>query len=393
MSSMRKLLATLVLLAVTASVVAAADYESMLSDAQTRSEAKDYAGAITLYKSVINAKPGAQIEPRARLALSKAMLRNKQPVADVIAEYETVVKGFPKSAEVPAALLSIGYLHDWIKQEPTEWHTVIEKYPQSKQAAEALFCLGKLSLRKGDTKGAIDLFRQSFDSPNADPKIAKRSRVEAGFAYISQYWQTADKSYLQNARSALRPSDTNSAASASSVSDEDAEDIREHMGMGEIYLIQGFGKEAAQEYQAVLDQSSCDAYTHSVAQYELGCALYAKRDWIAAESAFDKFLNERNGQTLSEKQTLWKEARPGYMQYLTSDPERAAGLSGLELVLESAYWKSSCLVQLRRYDEAKQILNELAAFPNARVALQVTKLSKMCTHMLGQDQPVPEEAN
>jgi tetratricopeptide (TPR) repeat protein len=290
--------------AVLASAGYCTDYDGILQNAKNRALAGDFTTAITLCTSVINAHLGAPIEPRARLLLGHILNKKRGPESDSISQFAQLVARFPNSPEAPQALLRIAYLRERLKQQPAEWERIVANYPRTKEAAEALHCLAHRALRAGNTELAIRLFKASSAVPECEPGCVADTTIEAGYACISQYWKTKDKGALSNALETLRPGITSSSLTQS--------DIGFNLARGEVYLIQGFGEKAAQEYQAALDQNPSDPYQRGVAVFELGCALYTKNDHAGALSAFTTFLNEQQGDTLADKDRGWKQARPGY---------------------------------------------------------------------------------
>jgi hypothetical protein len=61
-----------------------------------------------------------------------------------------------------------------------------------------------------------------------------------------------------------------------------------------------------------------------------------------------------------------------------TDPQKAAALSGLDLVPDAAYWSASSLVELQRYDEAKGVLDQLIAMPGLKNMSRVQRLRALC---------------
>lgn len=364
------------------------DYDQVLKNARILAKAGNKQAAANLLQTAA----GSDTDHGAEWLRAYALIWRDAPKRDAIAQFLKVADRFPTSPHAPDALLHAGYLRDEIGEDAgPDWERLVQRHPRTKEAAEALHCLGHRALRNRNPELAIRTFKEAAAVPEADRASVKESLIEAGYACISQYWRTWDKKLLREALDTFPNAATVSAMTTDALLS--LSDTRVHLGRGEVYLILGLGNEAAHEYQSALDNNPTDPYQLGVAQFELGCSLYAKRDWTAAETAFNQFLDSRSGQTLADKQRLWKDARPGYLQYLTTDPTRAAKLSGLELVLDAAYWKAATLVELKQYRDAKQILVELSAFPEARTAKRAESLRKMCAHMLGEDKPVIVEEN
>lgn len=357
------------------------DYDSVLQNAKDRAMAGDFATAFSLCEGAISARVGAPIEPRARLLLGHILNKSGAPVSDCIVQFSKLAVDFPNSPEAPQALLRVGYLRERNKQQPAEWEQIVKEYPRTQEAAEALKGLGHLALRKNDPQAATKYFEASAAVPEADASLATQSRIEACYARISHYWQTSDKAKLREAEAGFR---SRIAALDDPKSSDDKEAaIRLRMGLGEVCLIQGLGDSAAKEYQAVLSLDPADHYTRGVARFELGCALYTKRDYADAISAFDAFLHDLEGESLAAKDRAWKQGRPGYSALLVADPAKAALLSGLDLVADAAYWKAASLVELRKFAEARAVLDETESLRSPRTATRVRKLQMICLLALG----------
>ncbi len=324
---------------------------------------------------IIEAHPGAPNEPIALLMMGHIKDKRHAPVAEVIAQFKRTVDKFPNSPEAPVALLRIGYLRDRIGQPTDEWSQVVKKYPRTKEAADALHCLGHKALRDGDMYSACSLFEQSAGVPEAEPNRADDSRAEAGFACISQYWQSSNKSYLFRAEAIFKP--------LAAKSQTNPQSVRARMGLGEIRLIQGDGKGASEHYQAVLDSKQPDKYIKAVAQFELACTYYVKQQWVEAIAGFDQFLDAQPGKSPEEKHKNWLAAKPFYAKTAMLDPAKAKKLTGTELVPNALYWKGEALYHLNRYQEAKDLADQvLKSFPDLAIDASVKDLQLRCKYLL-----------
>ncbi len=107
-------------------------------------------------------------------------------------------------------------------------------------------------------------------------------------------------------------------------------------------------------------------------------------DYAGAEAALAAFLGDRNGKTLQEKSASWKPLRRGYTEMAARDAGRAEKLSAVDLVPSAAYWRAASLVELRRFEEAEKILDELSGFPGLRIGYRVKNLRKVCAAVLGE---------
>lgn len=324
---------------------------------------------------VIKAHPGAPAEPIAMLMLGHIKDKKKAPPAEVIASFKQIVDKFPTSPEAPTALLRIGYIHDRTGEAVPEWDQVIKKYPHTKEAADALHCLGHKALRDGDLETASSFFAKSAAVPEADANRRDDSIAESGFACISQYWKNSDRSWLSKAENIFKP------LLEKDRTREHA--IRGRMGLGEIYLIQGNGKGAAEQYQAALDMKQPDKYVNAVAQFELSCANYVQENWDVAIAGFDKFLDAQQGQSLEQKHKNWLAVKPFYAKTAALDPVKAKKLTGTELVPDALYWKGEALYHLERYQEAKDLADQVTkSFPDLAIIDNVQDLQLRCAYLL-----------
>lgn len=348
------------------------DYDDVLSNAKTRAVAGDFTAAISLCTSVINAHPGAPIEPRARMLLGNILGKKRAPESDCIEQFAQIAASFPSSPEAPQALLRIGYLRERLKQPPAEWERIARDYPATTQAAEALHCLGHLALRVDDPATAIEHFRRSAAVSAGTPARIEDSTVEAGYAYISLYWKTHKMDSLTKAISTLGPLTRASASPKMAV--------KARLGRGEAFILGGLPIQAVREYQAALDLCRDDPYSKGIALFEIGCCKYGAGSWAAAVASFDEFLSAIPGATPTEKDQHWKQIRPDFARVVAIDPDKAFGLTGVELVPEVAYWKAASLLKLGRISEAEDLADSIATtFPGLRIAYKVRELKAACT--------------
>jgi len=108
-------------------------------------------------------------------------------------------------------------------------------------------------------------------------------------------------------------------------------------------------------------------------------------NWAAAAAAFDKFLADVPGGTLTEKDEQWKQARPDYARLIAVSPAKANALSGLELVREAVYWKATTLLKAGHARDAKALADDLTTrFPGLRIADKVAELKTACNAAIGE---------
>lgn len=347
------------------------EYDSVLQNAKDRAVAGDFTAAISLCNGVINQRLGAPTEPKALLLLGHILSKKQAPVSEMVGQFAQVADRFPTSPESPEALLRIGYLHERLKQPTTEWDRLVSDYPGSKESAEALHCLGHISLRNGDPDMAIDQFLRSAAVSAADRVCIEDSTSEAGYAYITKYWKTRKADSLSKAISTLAP------LTRTSVTRSQA--VRARLGRGEAFILLGLPVQASLEYDAALKICADDPYFSGIALFELGCCKYGSGSYDAALAKFDAFLSEVPGASLAEKDRQWKLMRPDYARTVVTDPEKAQGLTGVDLVPEVLYWKAKSLLKLGRASEASGLADNIAAtFPVLRIGYRVRELQAAC---------------
>ena len=347
-------------------------YDQALKDAQL---VRKTSGSLAAAKSLEAALGNDTGEEAEWLRATTILLWMNASEKDRVAQLAKFADSFPASTHASAALLSAGYLVERTGGDPTsQWQRVVHDYPHTSEASRALHRLGRMALRNGDPALAAQLFDQSASVTEATPDAKVESTTQAGYAFIRQYWKTGDHQILREAISRF--------SDAKSQTKDPARIISTHMGLGEVYLIDGLNDKAAIEYQAALDSETLDPYTRATATFELGCAQFGKNDYIAAIASLDSFLSICKGSTAKEKDAAWKAARPGYAALLAKDADKAAQLCGLDLVPQSMCVKAHALIQLGRLDEAKSLCTEVTTdFPNVACADRAKQLLILCEAM------------
>jgi tetratricopeptide (TPR) repeat protein len=364
---------TIVVLLVALSVISAAcsaDYDQVLEEATQLARAGNQTAAADLCERAagISTDEGAQW-----LRGYALMWRGRTP--DAVAQFFNVAN--LSSAHAPDALLRAANLREKVGQDAgADWERLVRDYPDTKEAVEGLHHLGHYALRQGDPELAAARFEQSAALRELDPDIAEDSQLELGYAYISQYWKTLDAKCLPKAIRALDP--VTGSANAERA-------IRAHLGRGEAFLRAGLPDPAGREYTAVLNAQPEEPYYTRIALFELACCQYENEKWTAAAAAFDGFLADVPGASLTGKDAQWKQARPDYSRLLATNPGKANALSCLELVREAACWKATALLEAGQVREAKAIADDLTTrFPDMRLAYKVRQLKTACDAAIGE---------
>jgi tetratricopeptide (TPR) repeat protein len=347
-----------------------ADYDQVLNDAKELAKAGNRAAAADLCEGAagVSTDEGAQW-------LRGYALMWRDRTSDAIAQFFAVAS--LSSSHAPDALLRAANLTEKAGQDAgADWERLVRDYPGTKEAVEGLHHLGHYALRQGDPESAVARFEQSAALRELDPDMAEDSQLELGYAYISQYWKTLDPKCLPKALRAFDPVTKSANAERA---------IKAHLGRGEAYLRVGLPDPASREYLAVLQLQPEEPYYRRVALFELACCEYENERWTAAADAFDRFLADVPGGTLTEKDAQWKQARPDYACLIGTNPAKADALSGLELVPEAACWKAKALLEAGRASEAKAIADDLTTrFPGMRLGYRVRELQSACDAAIGE---------
>lgn len=348
------------------------DYDQVLRDAKELIKAGNLLGAADLYERAAGSSTDVEAE---RLRGYALMWRGR--TSDAIAQFFNIANTFPSSQYAPDALLRAANLKNKAGEDAgQDWERLVRDYPGTKEAAEGLHQLGHYALRNGDPDVAATRFEQSAALRDVDPEMAEDSQVELGYAYIGQYWKTLDPKCLAKAVRAFDPVTKSANAERA---------IKAHLGRGEAYLRVGLPDPAWREYTAVLQLQPEEPYYRRVALFELACCEYENERWTEAAEAFDRFLADVPGGTLTGKDTQWKQARPDYARLAALNPAKANALSGLELVPEAACWKAKALLKAGHATDAKAIADDLTTrFPSLRIAYKVRELKTACDAAIGE---------
>ncbi len=190
-----------------------------------RFQTKEYAEAIKEFRKLIVTYPASELVPRAHYSIGDAYY-NLQQYSDAEKSYREVLEQFPKSAYITDALTGIQYcliaqgkqqeavavIDGFIQQQPDlpvveelylkkgdllysqeryddaarEFETFALKFPKSKNVATALYWSAKSLQARGRNAEAAVMFERASKVPNASPKIASNTLLEAGRIYLAQ---------------------------------------------------------------------------------------------------------------------------------------------------------------------------------------------------------------
>ncbi len=297
------------------------------------------------------------------------------------ASFADVLERAPQSQEAATAGLRLAYLGLREKDRQTAeafFLRVTKQTPTSPEAAEALQRLGYLAFRDRNPALALERFDASAAHAAATPRLAEASRTLAGFSLVSSYWRSRDTTFLAKAEqrfAAVRTAALDTGAGA-----------RAKIGLGETFLLRGRGAEAQRAYEEALSSETGSPYLTGVARFGVGCSLYQQGLWPAAAAALAAFVESVPGTTLTNKDRQWKLYRPGYAEMSVTEPDKAEGYSGLDVVPRAVYWQAMAQRKAGRPSEAKaQAEALLNAFPTLKTAKRVRELVVLCQKDLERD--------
>ncbi len=338
-------------------------YDQVRKDAEALSRSGQRLAAADLLERAIGQDTGQDAE----WLRGYVLLLRSAPKPNIIAQFEGVANAFPKSERTPDALLRAGYLRDSLGDDPApDWERLARDHPNTTEAAEALLRLGHLALRNGDPDTATKTFEEAAAVSGASASCVSESQIEAGYACIGEFWKSRDAKSLTKALKLL----------AAAKPDDAAAKQKCLLAQGEALLLLGVPMQALVRYSDALKLDTNDSYLNGVAAFELGCC-YRNMDMPdRATAAFASFLSKVAGDGLADKDHNWRQARPGFIQTVVTNPEKANSLSGLDLVSRAAYWRAVALIETKRYDDARTAIAAVsAAFPTTDLASELN--SKM----------------
>ncbi len=148
-------------------------------------EAKDYRGALEVYQSIVDTKPGTPEAHQAQLAIGKLSIeRMNQPAAGLNA-YQTVVSEAPESDEAAEAHYQLG-MHYYRQKEfeaaQNEFDTIVNQFPQLELSHNAQLMLAKSYEEAQNFEQAVEVFdnfaNRNPRSERAAQAIANKARIQ-----------------------------------------------------------------------------------------------------------------------------------------------------------------------------------------------------------------------
>ena len=148
-------------------------------------EAKDYRGALDVYQSIVDTKPGTVDARKAQLAIGKLNIEKMNRPAEGVKAYEAVIADAPASDEAAEARYELG-MHYYRQQEyekaQTQFDTIINQFPHLELSHKAQLMLAK-SYEKGQKyEMAVEVFdnfaNRNPHSERAAQALANKARIQ-----------------------------------------------------------------------------------------------------------------------------------------------------------------------------------------------------------------------
>ncbi len=148
-------------------------------------EAKDYRGAIEIYQSIADSKPGTVEAREAQLAIGKLSIeRLNQPAAGVKA-YEAIIAEAPESDQAAEAHYRLGmhyYRETDFKTAQIQFDTIVNRFPQLELSHNAQLMLAKSYEESQEFEQAVEVFdnfaNRNPRSERAAQAIANKARIQ-----------------------------------------------------------------------------------------------------------------------------------------------------------------------------------------------------------------------
>jgi tetratricopeptide (TPR) repeat protein len=269
-----------------------------LSAAQTKYQAKDYAGASAALEPIVAAQPNnadalalmADIRNRQNRSaealemFQKAIAARKAAGQPIPKDWNQRAVAIAYKAKLPTA----GQLAlDWVRQDPTptNWRDAITIYSESNRVADAdRLDVYRLQRAAGALKGENDYYTYANGASVKGLPGEAKAVLDEGFAANAISRSSAAFSQLYPAVSSKVAADKASLAGSERTALAGSA-ARPALVTGDAYLGYGEYAKAAALYRAALGKSGVDA---NVANLRLGIALARSGDKAGANAAFEK---------------------------------------------------------------------------------------------------------
>ena len=163
-------------------------YGNAIGNAEKFVEAKDYRGAIEVYQSVVDTKPGTAEARQAQLAIGKLNIEKMNRPAEGIKAFEAVITEAPESDEAAEARYNLGmqyYRQQEYDAAQTQFDTVINQFPNLELSHKAQLMLAKSYEEGQKYELAVEVFdnfaNRNPQSERAAQALANKARIQRNF--------------------------------------------------------------------------------------------------------------------------------------------------------------------------------------------------------------------
>lgn len=158
---------------------------SAMVTAERLVEAKDYRGAIEVYQTVVNNKPGTADARQAQLAIGKLYIEKMNRPAQGVQSYEAIIAKAPESDEAAEAHYRLGmyyYRQKDFGTAQTQFDTVINQFPHLELSHNAQLMLAKSYEEGKKFEEAVEVFDNFANrnpySERAAQALANKARIQ-----------------------------------------------------------------------------------------------------------------------------------------------------------------------------------------------------------------------
>lgn len=159
-----------------------------METAENLVEMKDYRGAIEVYQSVVDTKPGTTTSRKAQLAIGKIYIELMDQPAPGIVAYETIIAEAPESDEAAEAQYRLG-MHYYRQKEyvnaQTRFDTIVNQFPHLEISHDSQLMLAKSFEEGQNFERAVEVFdnfaNRNPRSERATQALANKARIQRQF--------------------------------------------------------------------------------------------------------------------------------------------------------------------------------------------------------------------
>ena len=156
--------------------------------AEQRVREKDYQGAIDIYQSVINEKPGTSKARRAQLAIGKLHIDKMDQPEVGVRMYQNLITATPDSEETVEAHYRLGFYYfqamDYESAQKS-FDTIVNQFPHLERSHDAQLMLAKSHENARNFEKAVEIYDNvAYRHPNtkrAGQAIINKARIQQEF--------------------------------------------------------------------------------------------------------------------------------------------------------------------------------------------------------------------